>query len=53
MGSDAGALEVLQRWPPSDGPAFYKGQYFVLGDASDVDQATLSSFLQALQREMK
>ncbi len=53
MGTGAGALEVLQRWPPSDGLAFYKGQYFVLGEANDVDRATLSSFLQALQRDMK
>lgn len=53
MGTGAGALEVLQRWRPSDGLAFYKGQYFVLGEANDVDRATLSSFLQALQRDMK
>ena len=53
MGNDAGSLELLQRWRPSDGPAFYKGRYFVLGEADDVDQTTLSSFLQALQRDMK
>ena len=53
MGNDASALEVLQKWPQSDGPAFYKGKYFVLGEANDVDRATLSSFLQALHREMK
>ena len=53
MGNDAGSLEILQRWRPSDGPAFYKGRYFVLGEADDVDQTTLSSFLQALQRDMK
>lgn len=53
MGSDASALEVLQKWPQSDGLAFYKGKYFVLGEANDVDRATLSSFLQALQRDLK
>ena len=53
MGNGASALEVLQRWPPSSGPAFYKGNYFVLGEATDVDRATLSSFLQALQRDLK
>ena len=53
MGSDASALEVLQKWPPSDGLAFYKGRYFVLGEANDVDRATLSSFLQALHHDLK
>ncbi|MEO8125940.1 MAG: hypothetical protein ABJF23_15570 [Bryobacteraceae bacterium] len=53
MGNDASALEVLQRWPPSDGLAFYKGHYFVLGEANDVDRTTLSSFLQALQQDLK
>ena len=53
MGNDASALEVLQRWPRSEGLAIYKGKYFVLGEANDVDRATLSSFLQALQRDLK
>ncbi len=53
MGSDAGALEVLQKWPPADGLAFYKGKYFILGEANDVDRATLSSFLQALHKDLK
>ena len=53
MGSDAGALEVLQKWPPADGPAFHKGKYFVLAEANDVDRATLSGFLQALHKDLK
>src|SRR5258708_24277030 len=31
MGNDASALEVLQKWPPAGGMAFYKAKYFVLG----------------------
>jgi len=53
MGNDASALEALQKWPPSDGMAFYKGKYFVLGEANDVDRATLSGFLQALHNDLK
>ncbi len=53
MGNDASALEVLQKWPQADGMAFYKGKYFVLGEANDVDRSTLSSFLQALHNDLK
>ncbi len=53
MGGETSAFEMIQKWRQSDGLAFYKGVYFVVGQSADVDHDTLSSFLQALQRDVK
>jgi hypothetical protein len=53
MGAEASAFELIQKWRQADGAAFYKGRYFVVADSGDVDRDTLSSFLQALQHDLK
>jgi hypothetical protein len=53
MGGETSAFELIQKWRQTDGLAFYKGKYFVVGETNDADRATLSGFLQALQREIK
>jgi hypothetical protein len=53
MGGETTAFEMIQKWRQTDGLAFYKGPYFVVGESADVDRTTLSGFLQALQRDIK
>ena len=53
MNVDASAFELIQKWRQQDGLAMYKGSYFFVVQGKGTDQATLSAFLQAFQRELK
>jgi hypothetical protein len=53
MSGETTAFEMIQKWRQTDGLAFYRGRYFVVGESGDVDRTTLSGFLQALQRDIK
>ena len=53
MNVEASAFELIQKWRQRDGLALYKGPYFFVAQGEGVDQATLSSFLQAFQQELK
>lgn len=53
MNVEASAFELIQKWQQRDGLAIYKGPYFVVARGEGADQATVASFLQALQQEMK
>jgi len=53
MNAEASAFEMIQKWRQQDGLAMYKGPYFFIAAGQGTDQATLSSFLQAFQQELK
>jgi hypothetical protein len=53
MNVEASAFELIQKWRQQDGLALYKGQYFFVAESKETDQATLASFLHALQQELK
>ena len=53
MNVEASAFELIQKWRQQDGLAMYKGPYFFVVEAKGPDQATLASFLQAFQQELK
>ena len=46
MNVEASAFELMQKWRNSDGPAFYKGPYFIVAPPGNLE------FLQALQDAM-
>jgi hypothetical protein len=53
MNVEASAFELIQKWRQQDGLAMYKGPFFFVAEGKVADQATLSSFLQAFQQELK
>jgi hypothetical protein len=53
MNAEASAFEMIQKWRQQDGLAMYKGPYFFTIAGQGTDQATLSSFLQALQQQLQ
>ena len=54
MTNETSAFALIQTWrQTTDGLAFHKGPYFVVADAEGVDRQTLSSFLHALEAELK
>jgi hypothetical protein len=53
MNVEASAFELIQKWHQQDGLAMYKGPYFFVAKGKGPDQATISSFLQAFQQELK
>jgi len=53
MNAEASAFEMIQKWRQQDGLALYRGPYFFIAAGQGTDQATLSSFLQAFQQELK
>jgi hypothetical protein len=53
MTVEASAFELIQKWRQHDGLAMYKGRFFFIANGDGPDQATVSSFLQAFQQEVK
>jgi hypothetical protein len=53
MTAEASAFELIQKWRQHDGLAMYKGRYFFVAVPVGPDQATVSAFLQAFQKELR
>jgi hypothetical protein len=53
MNVETSAFELIQKWRQQDGLAMYKGPYFFVVEGKVADQATLASFVQTFQQELK
>lgn len=53
MPTQTNAFEAIQKWNQKEGLAFYKSEFFVIANGEGPDQATVSSFLAELERELK
>ena len=53
MKAEANAFEMMQKWNKSEGPAFFKGQYFFVANSTVVPRQNLLEFVQDLQANLK